>query len=164
MLRARTMADFDACLMMDRDPEVTQYISGPWRDPIEHDAFLKSRIETSFGQGLGYWSIFTKQQQFVGWVMLIPYDGVGPKTEIGWRLNKAAWGRGFASEASRLIAEHAFSISSIDRIVADINPQNQPSIRVAEKIGMKFIADGEHGNEICKCYAMTKSDLIPALQ
>lgn len=157
------MADFDACLMMDRDPEVTQYISGPWHDQIMHEAFLKSRIETSFGEGLGYWSIFTKQQQIVGWVMLIPYDGVGPKTEIGWRLKKAAWGRGIASEAAQLIAEHVFSISNIDRIVADIDPQNLPSIRVAEKIGMRFIADGEHGNETCKCYAMTKYDLNPVL-
>jgi RimJ/RimL family protein N-acetyltransferase len=72
-LRTRTMEDFDACLAMDRDPEVVQFVAGPWRDHLEHKLFLKGRIEASFGDGLGYWSIFSKQipDRFLGWVLLI---------------------------------------------------------------------------------------------
>lgn len=104
------MADFDACLAMDCDPEVTKFIPGPWDDPSRHEAFLKDRIETSFGEGLGYWSIFPKAQpdQFAGWILLIPYDDVGPEIEIGWRLCRSTWGKGFAAEAIRPIVEHAF--------------------------------------------------------
>lgn len=87
-LRPRTMSDYDACLSMDRDPEVTRFVTGPWSDPAAHERFLEHRIETSFGEGLGYWSIFPKQD--LGWVLLIPYDAIGPEIEIGWRLARKA--------------------------------------------------------------------------
>ena len=60
LLRPRTMADFDACLTMNEDPEVMRFIPGPWDDPELHGALLRQRIQASYGHGLGYWSIFTK--------------------------------------------------------------------------------------------------------
>ena len=159
-LRPRTMADFGPCLAMDRDPEVTRFVSGPWRDPAAHEAFLRSRIETSFGEGLGYWSIFPKSKvmsgpgRFAGWILLIPYDGHGPEVEIGWRLIRSAWGRGFAAEAAWVVAEHAFATLGLARIVADIDPGNHASRKVAQKIGMKFVGDGLHGTDPCKRHVM----------
>ncbi|MDF3080277.1 GNAT family N-acetyltransferase, partial [Burkholderia sola] len=38
-LRPRVLADLDACIEMDRDPEVTRHIAGPWHDPVEHRRF-----------------------------------------------------------------------------------------------------------------------------
>jgi len=154
------MADFDACLAMDRDQEVTKYIPGPWNDPVAHEAFLKGRIETSLGEGLGYWSIFQKTQpdRFKGWILLLPYDAVGPEVEIGWRLNRSAWGNGFAPEAAQPIVEHAFRAVGLERIIADIHPGNVASQRVAEKIGMKHVGDGMHGDDPCQSYVMTRAN------
>lgn len=59
-LRQRTLAELPVCLMMDRDPEVTRFIPGPWSDLERHEAFVRERIETDFGAGLGYWSVFSK--------------------------------------------------------------------------------------------------------
>ncbi len=59
-MRPRTMEDFDACLAMDRDPEVTRFVPDPWNDRADHEAFLRERILTFPGDGLGYWSIFPK--------------------------------------------------------------------------------------------------------
>lgn len=164
LLRPRMMADFEACLSMDRDREVTKFIPGPWNDPQKHEAFLTERIEQSFGMGLGYWSVFPRQQpdRFAGWILLIPYDGAGPEIEIGWRLNRSAWGKGFATEAARPVVEHAFRTLGLDRIVADIDPDNLSSSRVAEKIGMKFTGIGTHDGAPCRRYAMTKCDFIQA--
>lgn len=154
LLRPRTMADFDACLAMDRDPEVTRFIPGPWSDPEKHEAFLKWRIETDFGKGLGYWSIFPKAtpEQFVGWVLLIPRDGVGPEIEIGWRFNRAAWGKGYATEAARPVPDHAFHNLELDQVIAEILAGNQASMHVAEKIGMTFMRNCEHEGQPCKRY------------
>lgn len=164
LLLPRSMRDFEACLAMDRDPDVTKYIPGPWNDPEQHERFLRARIETSFGPDLGYWSIFTKHQpdQFLGWILLIPYDGIGPEIEIGWRLNRLAWGKGYATEAARPIVEHAFRTVGLSRIVADIDPANSRSMHVSEKIGLKFVGDGIHGGVACKCYAMTRDDFSTA--
>lgn len=142
LIRGRTLADLDACMAMDRDPEVTRFIEGPWNDPVEHRRFLHFRITRSYPPGLGYWSIRERAapDKFLGWVMLIPDHGVGPEVEIGWRLVRAAWGRGMASEAARALATHAFETVKLARVIADIDPRNEASRAVAEKIGMKLVA------------------------
>jgi RimJ/RimL family protein N-acetyltransferase len=163
-LRPRTMADYEACLAMDRDPEVVQFVSGPWTDPAEHESFLKHRMLADFGAGFGYWSIYSRhcRPEFLGWVLLIPFDAIGPEIEIGWRLNRAAWGRGFASEAARPIICHAFNELRLHSVVADIHPQNVASIRVAEKVGMTFRGEGQHAGAPCKRYEMTQLEFLAA--
>jgi len=154
------MNDFDACLAMDRDPDVTRHILGPWNDPVLHERFLRERIAQSLGLGLGYWSIFPKERptEFAGWVLMIPCDGVGPEIEIGWRLTRSSWGKGYATEAARPVVTHAFETVGVRQLVADIDPQNVGSMRVAEKIGMRFIGDGRHLGVPCKSYRMTMDD------
>ncbi|MGH9914943.1 MAG: GNAT family N-acetyltransferase [Pyrinomonadaceae bacterium] len=158
-LRPRTMADLEASMAMDRDPEVTKYVPGPWHDPEEHRRFVTSRIETNFGFGLGYWSIFAKQQPelFLGWVLLIPDDAVGPDIEIGWRLNRHAWGKGYATEAARPLILHAFNTVGIDRVIAEIHPENAASMHVARKIGLQTEQDGVP----YKRFAKTQEDMTP---
>jgi RimJ/RimL family protein N-acetyltransferase len=160
------MEDFDACLAMDRDPEVVQFVAGPWRDHLEHKLFLKGRIEASFGDGLGYWSIFSKQipDRFLGWVLLIPYDVVGPEIEIGWRLNRYAWGHGYATEAARRVAFYALRTLGLPEIVADIHPENSGSIRVASKLGMTHRRDSVHNGVPCRRYAITLDELPSAMR
>jgi len=160
------MSDFDACAAMDRDPEVTKYIPVPWDNPDQHERFLRERIQRSLGPGLGYWSIFPKEQpdRFLGWILLIPYGGVGPEIEIGWRLNRLSWGKGYATEAARPVVGHAFETVGVDRIVTDIDRRNTGSMHVAEKIGMKLLGDCEHGGLPCKSYVMTKDDYRAAAQ
>ncbi len=150
VLRPRVMADYDACMAMDRDPEVTRFVPGPWQDPARHAAFLRTRMTTRFGAGLGYWSIFPTAAPgaFAGWILLIPLGGPGSEVEIGWRLNRTAWGKGYATEAARPIAEHALRALRLPRIVAQIHPGNIPSMRVAEKIGMRVESEDAEGHRL----------------
>lgn len=161
-LRPRSIDEFEDCLAMDRDPEVTRFIPGPWNDPVAHERFLEERIRASWPDGLGYWSIFSKQrpERFLGWILLIPYDGAGPDIEIGWRLNRLSWGMGYATEAAAPIVGHAFGTVRLPRIVADIDPANLPSMRVAEKIGLRCIGEADHGGAPRKSYVMTIEDFL----
>ncbi|RVU39341.1 N-acetyltransferase [Hwanghaeella grinnelliae] len=160
LIRPRTDDDFEACLAMDRDPEVTKFVVGPWGDAALHEKFLRERIDADFGEGLGYWSIFPEQEPnaFLGWILLIPCDGFGPEIEIGWRLNRASWGYGYAPEAARPILHHAFTTVGLERVTADIDSRNERSHRVAEKIGMQFIGDAMHLGRPCRSYALTRRD------
>ncbi|MCP1315311.1 MULTISPECIES: GNAT family N-acetyltransferase [unclassified Halomonas] len=137
-IKPRTFADLEACLKMDRDPEVTKYVPGPWHDPASHEAFVRERLRVCFGRGLGYWSVFANKlpNDFIGWILLIPQMGVGPDIEIGWRFKRSAWGKGYATEAAHPVLEHAFKTLGLQRVVADIHAENSGSIRVAQKLGM----------------------------
>jgi RimJ/RimL family protein N-acetyltransferase len=139
VLRPRTPADTDACLEMDRDPAVTQFVSGPWSDPVAHRQFVEARTRGPYPAGLGYWTARDRQHPgcFLGWVLLIPANGVGPDIEIGWRLRQEAWGRGLATEAARPVLAHAFATLRLARVVAEIDIRNAASIGVAEKLGLR---------------------------
>jgi RimJ/RimL family protein N-acetyltransferase len=144
-LRPRTMADLEDCLAMDRDPEVVRYVAGPWSDPMAHRRFVEGRIQAEYPDGLGYWTVRTRAEgSFLGWVLLIPVDGTGPEIEIGWRLVRTGWGRGYASEAAAPVLAHARETLGI-QAVADIHPDNAASMRVAEKIGMRRLGPAADG-------------------
>lgn len=85
---------------------------------------------------------------------------MGSDIEIGWRLIRSAWGHGFAPEAARVVVESAISTVGLRCVVADIDPGNASSIRVAEKIGMKHVVGSEHEAEFSKRYAFTEAELI----
>lgn len=60
------------------------------------------------------------------------------EVEIGYRLARSAWGKGYATEAARAVRDFAFADLGIKRLIAIIDPANVASIRVAKKIGMKY--------------------------
>jgi RimJ/RimL family protein N-acetyltransferase len=133
-IRPRTLDDLEACLEMDRHPEVTKFISGPWSDPAAHRAFVQKRMRHEYLEGMGYWAVVAPQG-FVGWVLLTPLDLHGPETEIGWRLVRSAWRLGYATEAARPVLHHALNTLRLRQVIADIDPRNVASIAVARKLG-----------------------------
>ncbi len=138
LMRPRTMQDLDACLAMDRDPEVTRFIPGPWRDPTAHRAFVEHRMRVPYPPGMGYWSILRPEDGFIGWILLMPLDLRGPEIEIGWRLVRRAWGCGYATEAARPVLDHALTVLRLPEVVADIDPANAGSLGVARKLGLRY--------------------------
>jgi RimJ/RimL family protein N-acetyltransferase len=134
---------------MDSDPDVTKFIDGPWSDPVAHRAFVEARTTATYPPGQGYWTLRPRAdpRQFLGWVLLIPLDGVGPDIEIGWRLPKAQWGRGYAPEAAAAVLKHGFGTGDFHCVVADIHPDNLSSQRVAEKLGFTFLEQRLHHGE-----------------
>ena len=71
LLRPRVLSDTDDCLDMDRDPEVTRFVSGPWADPSAHRAFIEKRTLGPWRPGMGYWTILLREDAatFVGWIV-----------------------------------------------------------------------------------------------
>lgn len=158
LLRPRTAGDFDACRAMDSDPDVIRYVGAPWANEAEHLAFLRRRLETVYPPGLGYWTLVPKDDPagFLGWVMLHPCDVAGAEVEIGWRLPRAAWGRGYATEAALPILDQGFRKAAFSWVVADIDPANAASMRVAEKIGLGFSGMVDYAGAPARRYSLTR--------
>jgi RimJ/RimL family protein N-acetyltransferase len=161
LLRPRSLADTDACLAMDREPEVTRYVSGPWSDPVAHRAFVEQRTRGPYSDGLGYWTLAPRDRpsEFAGWVLLIPLDAIGPEIEIGWRLRPAFWGLGYATEAASAVLRHGFDRVGLDEVLAEIDAANIASITVAERIGLRRrAAKTSEGREWVR-YTLTRHEI-----
>lgn len=154
VLRPRTLADLDDCLRLDREPGTLDFIDWPgktgnWQDDAAHRAHIRARTLHPYPPGLGYWVVAPRaaRDSFLGWVMLIPEDTHGPEIEIGWRLVRAARGKGYATEAARVVLRHGFETVGLDRVVADMYRANKASNRVAQKLGFRRHVDPQRTND-----------------
>jgi len=159
LLTPRSIEELEDCLAMDRDPLITRYIPGPWSDSKRHRSFVLDRMRRRYPSGLGYWSVRGLDGgEFLGWILLIPYEAFKGEIEIGWRFTLSNWGRGYATEAAAAVLEHAFKSAHVSAVVADINPLNHASIRVAEKIGMRYVGERAVDGELLKWYRLTSNE------
>jgi len=109
---------------------------------------LATHIEAGFAiHGFGLWAVeINGGAPFVGFVGLsVPSFAAHftPAVEIGWRLARAHWGQGYASEAARAALAAGFADFGLEQIVSFTTPNNRPSIRVMERIGMRRDVAGE---------------------
>lgn len=140
VLRPRDLRDVDAFVAMDSDSEVRRYLPPAFRDGFDAEAYralLPQRMAVDFGQGLGHWSLGLAENPecFVGTALLIPVAGEGPDIEIGWRLPRAFWGLGYASEAAKAVLAHAADVVAPGNPIALIHPDNAASVGVATRLG-----------------------------
>ena len=138
-LRPRTLADFDANLAMDLEPEVGRYLY-PFGRPSE--AQLREKLKFQLGgewpQPGGIWSVEWRQRpSFLGWCGLFPLDGDAQIIEIGYRYSASTWGQGVATEAAAAVLAIGFDEFGFDPIVAVTHPDNGASQHVLEKIGLR---------------------------
>jgi RimJ/RimL family protein N-acetyltransferase len=149
VLRAFTEHDVDHLYDLDGDRDVMWFLNGGEPTPREE---VRSRIIPfilSFYDrydGLGFWAAETRSAgDFLGWFHLRPTeDG---SVDLGYRLRKAAWNQGYATEGSRALIRKCFTDLGVDRIVAHTMAVNQPSRRVMEKCGLAFVR-GYHSDEV----------------
>ena len=102
---------------------------------------LIDRVEDHFdAEGYGLWAVeITHTGQFAGFVGLWPatFDApFTPAVEVGWRLARPAWGKGYAAEAARTAVADGFERVGLDEIVSMTSVGNTRSRRVMEKLGM----------------------------
>jgi len=159
-LRPRTLDDLDANLAMDLDPQVIRYVFGKVPDP----AFWRDRIAGQIRSGWpaigGAWAVEWREQPgFLGFCGMFP---LGPSglTEIGYRYNQAAWGRGIATEAARAVLDHGFRTLTIDPIVAVTNPNNFASQGVLTKIGFPRTGEGYYYGQWLCFFRLARSEYL----
>ncbi|HEV7999646.1 MAG TPA: GNAT family N-acetyltransferase [Planctomycetaceae bacterium] len=137
-LRQFVESDLDAYARICADPESMRHI-GPGT-PLSRAEAWRS-IAQVLGhwelRGYGLWAAEEKRTgTFVGRIGLIYPEG-WPAIEVGWLIDRDRWGEGFATEGGRAAMQFAFDRHNLEHISSVIRPQNAPSIRVAEKLGMR---------------------------
>ncbi len=141
--RDRDRAPFAA---LNTDPVVMEHFPGPL-NRTKSDDFV-DRIEAGFEErGYGLWAVEVSDvASFIGFIGLNPATFDAPFTpalEVGWRLDRAHWGQGYATEGGRASLEFAFGELGVDEVVSFTTVRNDRSRRVMERLGLRHDGDGD---------------------
>jgi RimJ/RimL family protein N-acetyltransferase len=139
VLRELSLRDLDFVAEMLAHPEVMRFWPRPYTRE-EAMEWIRRQRERYVGHGFGYWLALEKAGgQPIGQAGLLrqEIDGV-VETGIGYLLHRPFWGQGYATEAAIGCREHAFGKLAKPRVTATVRPENLPSRRVAERIGLQF--------------------------
>ncbi len=138
-LRRFTEADADLLTELDSDPEVTFHITGGIPE-FDDEMLLHWLANYERWPGYGFFAAIEKDSgEFIGWFHLRPEADDDAVPELGYRLRKAAWGRGYATEGSRALVDKAFGDLGARRVTAFTLAIHGASRRVMEKSGLRFI-------------------------
>lgn len=142
-LRPVILSDFKVTHQLLSDPEVMRFsLHGPYSEQKSTD-FIKHCMQQTESDFPGLLAVINKETG-----LLMGYCGFYKQTingiqevELGYRLAKEHWGKGFASEAAMAMKDYAFYKMGLTRLISLIDKENRSSVRVAEKTG--FILEKE---------------------
>jgi RimJ/RimL family protein N-acetyltransferase len=141
VVRHLDRGDLESLYALYRDPEIRRYFPEGTltRDETREELewFLDGHPEHP---ELGLWATIHKPSgRFIGRCGLLPWTiDDRPEVEVAYLLAREFWGQGLATEAASAIVRYAFDQLGLSRLICLIDPANQASIGVAERIGMSL--------------------------
>jgi RimJ/RimL family protein N-acetyltransferase len=153
--RPITARDMDNLLLIFGDPVAMEFWPGT-RTRKEIISQIERYQQRYRDDGYGLWAAELKEMgEFVGRVGLIRQEeGI----EVAYALVPRHWHRGYATEAARACRDWAFQKLDCDRVVSLVHTRNLPSCRVAERNGMRVVAEITHWNLPHHVYAITRAE------
>jgi len=138
VLRTWQSDDRAAFAVINADPAVTEHVARLPLSREQSDAFV-DRIEASWLHlGYGLYAVEARMSgELVGFCGLSHHRALPDEVEVGWRLARAAWGRGLGTEAALVCRDLAFDRLRLGRLISITIEANVRSSRVMEKLGMR---------------------------
>jgi len=138
ILKKFSAADAQGFYELNLDPEAIRYTGDvPFLSIAEAEDFILS-YDHYERHGYGRWSVFLKDDnKYIGFCGL-NYSQKKMEVDVGFRFMRVHWGKGYATEAARASLQYGFNEYSLDRIVGRAMKENAASLRVLEKLGMRF--------------------------
>ena len=115
------------------DPQVMAYIPEGQFTQAQARAFVARNV----GEHAEEFAVILKDEdKLIGHMVFHPW--FAPRThEIGWVFHRAYQGKGYATEAALALLDYGFTVLELHRVIATCQPENPPSFRVMEKVGMR---------------------------
>jgi ribosomal-protein-alanine N-acetyltransferase len=141
-LREFISDDADALARVLSDPETMRYYPAPY-DRAGVEQWIARNQQRYRDDGVGLWAMELKDSReyelhkAVGDCGIVLQQVGGERLyEIGYHLRRDLWGQGLATEAAIACRDWAFENLNATRLISLIRPENSPSCRVAERVGM----------------------------
>ncbi|MEH1793515.1 GNAT family N-acetyltransferase [Nostoc sp.] len=158
-LRDFNLNDFDYLFRIYSDAEVMKYLSLRTREQTQ--VSLSKHIQQWQLHNFGMWAVIHKETD-----EMIGRCGLGflentPEVELGYVFDKSYWNMGIATEASVATLKFGFWEAKLNQIVAIADPENIASVRVIQKLGMKYEKNAYHYGHNVVYYALTHTEWQP---
>jgi [ribosomal protein S5]-alanine N-acetyltransferase len=143
LLRPMVASDAAELLHIFQDPLVMAAFNSPLFTRKEMERWVGRNIEHQDKNGYGLYSVILKESGLLIGDCGLEQMEIGGEVaaELGYDFRSDHWNRGFATEAARAVRDHAFGALGLPRLVSLIRVGNEPSRRVAEKVGMRLAAE-----------------------
>lgn len=147
LLRQFEETDAPGFFQMNADPEVLQYTGDqPFRDVAAARSFIAG-YDAYQRYGYGRWTVRRlADDTYLGFCGL-RYDPKLDEVDLGFRIIRTYWGKGYATEAAQACLQYAFDALAIPMIVGRARRENLASIRVLEKLGFVYWKDFAFDNQ-----------------
>jgi RimJ/RimL family protein N-acetyltransferase len=140
-LRLRRLSATDAAALFSifSDPDVTRYLLSPaMTEMAEAEASIRRKLEYYEGSEVFALGVESKaNRSLLGTFTLFNLALQSKRAELGFVLGKQNWGQDFMFEATGALIETAFTKLGFNRLEADIDPRNDASAKLLERLGFK---------------------------
>ena len=139
VLRHWQETDRDSFAALNADPEVAWDLGGPL-SRAESDAKFDRYVTTFTQRGFARWAIEDTEGRFVGYAGVMPSSpdhALRPHAEVGWRLARSEWGKGYATEAAQAALHDFFTRTGIAEVLSYTSADNARSQAVMERLGLR---------------------------
>ena len=140
ILRYFTPDDVDDLAPILADPQVMYFSARGVQTREQTRQFINWMLSSYREEGFGLYAVIHKDNyQLIGFCGLLVWEiKQKPEVEIGYRFATKYWGRGLGTEAAIAVRDYAWNQLNLNRLICIIQPENNRSIRVAQKLGMKY--------------------------
>lgn len=140
-LRTWETSDVQPYWAINQDPKVIEFLPGPMTMEAVNQ-FIVAKNQQQAERGFTLWATELKAtRELIGFVGLNYTNWEAhftPAVEVGWRLGSRYWGNGYATEGAEAALEFGFNTIGLNEIVSFTVPMNNRSLRVMEKIGLRY--------------------------
>ncbi len=164
VLRPLSADDVDSLHRISNEPNVRLYL---WDDEPVSEATIKSLIAQSdrmfSKEKIGAFGVrMHGREDLLGFCGFVRLEGM-EESELWYELTQMVWGRGLATEAARACVRYAFEEVGMERVIADADAPNTASLRVIEKLSMKYFGNINPGAPKEPYFALYREDYFAAM-
>jgi ribosomal-protein-alanine N-acetyltransferase len=168
VLRRPRLSDAKALHALYGDPEVMRFIgNGSTLTPAKTKAWIEKALTRWKADGFGHF-VIEKDRKVIGRAGFLVWDpdewrtgtlaelGEHGAVELGWMLAREHWGNGYATEAAVALRDYGFKELRFERLISLISHGNDASVKVAERIGGRYVRDVGRGDWKVRLFAVSR--------
>ncbi len=160
VLKEFSIDDIDGFFELNNDPVVLKYTGDKaFVNKTEVAEFI-SKYDQYEKYGFGRWSVYLKDtNQYVGFTGL-RHSKESKDIDIGFRINRKYWGKGFATESAMASLNVAFHQYNVEQVTARAMKDNVASHTVIKKLAMKYHSEFEETGKLWIKYTLSQADWL----